>query len=70
MTDDFLITLQHEDYLLMVLMVSVHTAIKTDNPLLFQGAMSDQVGTTSLKGTSKNNLLCNRMPISAHHEAL
>jgi len=36
-----LITLQHEDYLLMVLMVSVHTAIKTDNPLLFQGAMSD-----------------------------
>ena len=23
-----------------------------------------------LKGTSKNNLLCNRMPISAHHEAL
>jgi carboxymethylenebutenolidase len=23
-----------------------------------------------LMGTSKNNLLCNRMPISAHHEAL
>jgi len=41
MTDDFLITLQHEDYLPMVLMVSVHTAIKTDNPLLFQGEMSD-----------------------------
>ena len=41
MTDDFLVTLQHEDYLLMVLMVSVCTAIKTGNPLLFQGAVSD-----------------------------
>ena len=41
MTDDFLVTLQHEGYLLMVLMVSVCTAIKTGNPLLFQGAVSD-----------------------------
>jgi hypothetical protein len=31
-----LITLQHEGYLLMVLMVSVCTAIKTGNPLLFK----------------------------------
>ena len=36
MTDDLLITLQHEGYLLMDLMVSVCTAIKTGNPLLFK----------------------------------
>ena len=36
MTDDFLVTLQHEGYLLMVLMVSVCTAIKTGNPLFFK----------------------------------
>ena len=36
MTDDFLIILQHKGYLLMVLMVSVCTAIKTGNPLLFK----------------------------------
>ena len=47
MTDDILVTLQHEGYLLKVLMVTVRTAIKTGNPLLFQGAVSDQVGTNT-----------------------
>lgn len=36
MTDDFLVTLQHEGYLLKALMVTDCTTIKTGNSLLFQ----------------------------------
>ena len=47
MMNDFLVTLQHEGCLLKGLMVTDCTAIKTGNPLPFQEAVSDKVGTTS-----------------------